>query len=1301
MPIIINTIRTRSSASDLCIRLFLAMAVVLTLLLAASSAGDYIWISKGLAGKQIYALAIDPMNPSTIYAGSYGGGVFKSVDGGDSWNAVNNGLTSTSIWSLAINPQNPSIVYAGSSQFSGGGVFRSVNGGASWNLTSSGLTSTNIYAIAINPQDPNIIYAGTSAGTSGGGVFKSVDGGGSWSNANNGLPNFGIKVLVIDPQTPGTLYAGTSGGGAFKSIDGGASWSAINNGLTNTTVSSLAFDPKTPSTVYAGTNYKIFKSVNGGANWSAIDNLQNQIQVVAIDPQDSATIYAGIFTSFAKSVNGGIGWYAVDDGLTNTDIKALAVDPRIPTALYVGTNGGGVFKLQPHLHEQSIAATLNAPTGTMWNNMALYRSGWRLFVSDLTNNRILVYNSSSLAYLGQISFASYAPAGLQRLAIHEGTGTLYVAVDTGMATSATTIVAINANTLAVRSILTGIGRALELTIDENRGRLYTSGKDDRLHYTVTAIDVTTNTVISNLDVGELMGLGIIVLGGLNPVTGELLYTNMHYDNFVVVNGPALTGQKISIAGSRGWDGTWNYLENKIYITTINWGGYFIYDRDTGASSVTGCINDGTYLFFSEATNRVYSSAEIDGNSTVIDGITNSCQNIKLGGGLTYVGFVKASRHAYFSRPGFVKMLDEDSLTVENWFNTPGVEGYGAVDGQVVVDQDKRRIFIRSTWGSPAQGSSLVIIDDGGASTCVAPLISVHPSNTTIDSGGVAALQITATGTGPLKYEWYEGAQGDTGRPVGTNSAQFTSPPVSNSTSYWVRVSNSCGQAESQAAVITVRVNPLSQTTLSLSGGGAVSTSTLRSAGELIAGYAVGTVGSGSAPYGTAVFSYRQNGVVVSEVGVPASPPTLAARFFVDTRTKVSQASGSGTVDIFTGFAAVNPNNAASILNLKLRNSDGVSLTQGIVRLAGGEHIAKFLDQLAPDFVLPPGFITNGLGSLEITSDQPVSILALRLTINQRGDLLLTSTPIADLAKPAPTAVLSFPQIADGDGYQTTLVLMNTASAVETGVVRFYDNNGSALPVRMAGAGAADTGFPYSIPSGGFLRLVTDGSPSNVNVGWAQLTPDAGMAAPVSAAIFSLSLTQSGTMVTESGVPAVTPTTHARIYVDKSGGHDTGLAMANPGSTSIRITANAYQLDGVTRAGSGQSTVDMDSMGHDARFAGQLIAGLPEGFTGVLDLSSPSPFTALTLRSLTNGRGDFLITTFPVADVNQPPPTPLIFPQVADGGGYQTQIILLSTSGAASTVTVSYLGNDGSSIAVGRGTSSAPGKIAPAIGKPVR
>jgi hypothetical protein len=98
-------------------------------------------------------------------------------------------------------------------------------------------------------------------------------------------------------------------------------------------------------------------------------------------------------------------------------------------------------------------------------------------------------------------------------------------------------------------------------------------------------------------------------------------------------------------------------------------------------------------------------------------------------------------------------------------------------------------------------------------------------------------------------------------------------------------------------------------------------------------------------------------------------------------------------------------------------------------------------------------------------------------------------------------------------------------------------------------------------------------------------------------------------------------------------------------------------------------------GHDAQFADQLITGLPVGFTGVLDISSTTPFAALTIRSLINERGDFLITTFPIADANRAAPSPIVFPQIADGGGYVTQFILISTSESSST-TLSFYGDDG-------------------------
>jgi hypothetical protein len=121
---------------------------------------------------------------------------------------------------------------------------------------------------------------------------------------------------------------------------------------------------------------------------------------------------------------------------------------------------------------------------------------------------------------------------------------------------------------------------------------------------------------------------------------------------------------------------------------------------------------------------------------------------------------------------------------------------------------------------------------------------------------------------------------------------------------------------------------------------------------------------------------------------------------------------------------------------------------------------------------------------------------------------------------------------------------------------------------------------------------------------------------------------------------------------------------------------SYQTDGITLAGSpSNASVNLPSNGHDSKFAGELIGSLPAGFTGVFELRSTIPFVALTLRSLTNSRGDFLLTAFPVADANVAPPSPIVFPHIADGGGYQTQFILIGPTGAAS-VTVSFWSDSG-------------------------
>jgi hypothetical protein len=284
-----------------------------------------------------------------------------------------------------------------------------------------------------------------------------------------------------------------------------------------------------------------------------------------------------------------------------------------------------------------------------------------------------------------------------------------------------------------------------------------------------------------------------------------------------------------------------------------------------------------------------------------------------------------------------------------------------------------------------------------------------------------------------------------------------------------------------------------------------------------------------------------------------------------------------------------------------------------------------------------------------------------------------------MSRASTTSPVYFPQLADGGGYTTALILSNTSGSPQTGTIAIFDNSGAALTVRPTN-GVVGSTFSYTIPAGGAYILQTDGSPASARAGWARVTPAAGSTSPAGAGVFSYS--PAGILVTESGVPSATATTRARLYVDKSKGHDTGIAIANPGSSAAPITLQMFEKNGTSSVGDGSALLNVPSNGHMAAFVGQLISGLPDGFTGVAELTSVTPFVPLTHRSLTNGRGDFLLTTFPVADATQLPPSPMVFPHIADGSGYSTQFIFISASGSAS-VGVNFIGDDGSPLDVGR------------------
>ena len=286
----------------------------------------------------IRSLAIDPADAKTIYAGTYGSGVYKSADGGGTWTPASTGLTDEYVDSLSMGGESHTIYAA-----AGETVFKSTDSGGSWSAING--INTESHALVADPSNSQIVYAGTPAG-----VFKSEDGGSTWVASNDGLPITDIYSLAIDPASSRTIYAGASNG-AFKSVDGGAAWSALagmDNGSWSRTpvpVLSLAIDPANSQTVLAGTSNGLFKSTNGGGSWSWVDTgaYEPYLKSVAIAPADGLTIYAATRSGVYKSVDGGSAWSAVNTGLDQLSVNAVAIAPGDHPAVFAGTSNG-VFK---------------------------------------------------------------------------------------------------------------------------------------------------------------------------------------------------------------------------------------------------------------------------------------------------------------------------------------------------------------------------------------------------------------------------------------------------------------------------------------------------------------------------------------------------------------------------------------------------------------------------------------------------------------------------------------------------------------------------------------------------------------------------------------------------------------------------------------------------------------------------------------------------------------------------------------------------------------------------------------------
>lgn len=349
----------------------------------------------------VTTLVVDPRNSSTLYAGT-NQGVLKSTNGGTSWIEVNKGLPDGSVNRLVIDPLTPSTLYAVMLTGSTGGIpstgpfvtaiFKTTNGGGSWNALDTGLPAgAFLNLLVIDPATPSTLYAlvppffvppDNGGALPKGVLLKSTDGGESWNALDPGLPagppSAFFTFLAVD--TASTLYAvlpsfggPAPAGSILKSTDGGETWKTLPPVPANTSIGSLVIDPTAPSTLYAaGSTFtppeppaqRILKSSDGGEHWNTYDvglAPNTFITSLALDPLTAGVYigYAGAFSPGpffnpgqpAGTLSGGVlkatgdlqSWNDASAGLTVFDIRTLAMNPSVSTTIFAG-GAGGVFK---------------------------------------------------------------------------------------------------------------------------------------------------------------------------------------------------------------------------------------------------------------------------------------------------------------------------------------------------------------------------------------------------------------------------------------------------------------------------------------------------------------------------------------------------------------------------------------------------------------------------------------------------------------------------------------------------------------------------------------------------------------------------------------------------------------------------------------------------------------------------------------------------------------------------------------------------------------------------------------------
>jgi len=329
---------------------------------------------------RVTAIVIDPVDPGLIYVGTENAGVYKSIDGGPSWQPAHSGLQRATVLSLVMDPVNPAILYAGTeldgvyksedraqswravssgielpgwndvgvaaidrqnSQHlyytHGFGLFETVDGGEGWRLTTAATCPEYHQNLVLHPLDGQILFLqGVDSGSGClDGVYASRDGGRSWELSLGTEPHDGWVALAIDDVDGSRLYA-SDRGQLYGSQDGGASWRVVLDHPCDV----VAFGPGASQVAYCAFGGRVQETRDSGATWRLLQNAD--VTAIAVSPTDPQSIWAG-GSGLLYSGDGGTSWSERSGGL-GAGHGALRIDPSDSSVLYLETSAGGLYR---------------------------------------------------------------------------------------------------------------------------------------------------------------------------------------------------------------------------------------------------------------------------------------------------------------------------------------------------------------------------------------------------------------------------------------------------------------------------------------------------------------------------------------------------------------------------------------------------------------------------------------------------------------------------------------------------------------------------------------------------------------------------------------------------------------------------------------------------------------------------------------------------------------------------------------------------------------------------------------------